>query len=169
MFKFYVICTFNRKQKVLSSCQFIIIGNMTCVSRLLDSHSSEKCSPFCFLNLFWLATRSYFLLFISTKADLFLYFQVKCFGFFVVIQPVCFCLVNFKCGAYLAVDHSLVYIATLKYFYYLSVKFLYNFLIHILDSFSIYFLILHLGSCRTGILSSTLTNLQICFCIFDSE
>ena len=46
---------------------------------------------------------------VNTRVDLFLYFQVKSFSFFVEILCFGFCLVSSDCDAYLAVDHSLVY------------------------------------------------------------
>ena len=93
---------------------------------MIDSHRFTRCSHFdslilsnaflCnFLLIFcfgWQLLYSCFLLFISTRqvrADLFLYFQIKCSSFFVKILSFEFCLVNLEYDAYLPVDHRLVY------------------------------------------------------------
>ena len=52
----------------------------------------------------------------STRANLFLYFQIKCSNVFVEILSFLSYLVSSECGQYLAVDHSLDYDGYLKLF-----------------------------------------------------
>ena len=106
----------------------------TCVSRMFDSHGFIRCSPFWFLNPLkylhkqfsspvlvfcfgWQPLLSRSLaskLFISIRseagrADLFLYFQIKCPSFLLKLCLLNFCPVNSDCAVYLPVDHSLRY------------------------------------------------------------
>ena len=90
---------------------------MTCILRLFDSHRSTRCSPFWLFNHFkylpvqfsscLLAGKIF--IHISTALGLIVVFLNQVFHFFVEILPFVFCLVNSECGAYLAVDHSLLY------------------------------------------------------------
>ena len=46
-FDFYIISTLNKKQR---SGLFTVV-NMTCVSRIFDSHRFPRCSPFLFFDV----------------------------------------------------------------------------------------------------------------------
>ena len=100
---------------------------MTCVSKLFDSRRFTRCSPFDFLIL--LNTLCNFLAFgLATLAFkfpvIFLILGLICFCIFrsnilVFCRNSVFCffyLVNSECGAYQAVDHSLVYVSYPKTF-----------------------------------------------------
>ena len=117
---------------------------------------------------------SCYLLVLGTyRADLFLYFEIKCFGLFLGIQSFSFCLVNSEFDAYLPVGHSLVYSHSKMFLLFfsliLSLVLKPSFSIHILVCFC--FLLLDLVSCRIDIefchqLSSACKS---CFSILDSQ
>ena len=116
-FNFYVIFTFK--------------SSGTCVSRMLDSHGFIRCSPFWFLNpleylhkqfsspvlVFCFGWQPLLLRFLASKlfisirsdagrADLFLYFQIKCSSSLLKLCLLNFCAVNSECAVY-PVDRSL--------------------------------------------------------------
>ena len=110
---------------------------------------------------------SYFLLFICTmqvgfcfcifKSKVLVFGKILSFGF---------CLVNFECDAYLAVDHSSVH--SYPETFLLSISLISTaawFTTIFLDSYLGFFLLLLLdiASCKTGILWSTFHSLQIFF------
>ena len=111
----FMLFVLSKGNKVLANS--LTVGNMTCVSRLFDSHILTRYFPFWFFNLseylrVQFSSRlldCYTCIHVSTWADLFLSFQIDFSSFFVEILSFGFCLVNSECGAYLAVDHNLVY------------------------------------------------------------
>ena len=114
-FSFYVICVFNTGNKVLSNSLayqgYLIPIYLQDIAHLI-SYTSQIPSCAIFFSSFALAGNScicVFLLFISTgRADLYLYFYIKCFSFSVEILSFNFFLVNSEWDAYLPVDHIVV-------------------------------------------------------------
>ena len=92
---------------------------MTCFSRLFDSYRFSNTFMCSFLLVFWLATLA-FILVLELFFFFFLNFQIKCSSYFVEIVFPFYFPVNSECGAYLAVDHSLVYSYPKTFLLYLS-------------------------------------------------
>ena len=110
---------------LLSKGCYQAIRDQVCVSKLLlidlpdiPDFDSLICLKLCnfFLVFSWQHLRLCFLLFIQYQVSFVFIFSDQLFQVFVEILSLSFYLVNFECGANLAVDHSLVYCSYLKFF-----------------------------------------------------